>query len=185
MGQNHKEFKSKYKFTLVVKYIPKRYQNLTDWQLENQRLVYDFKDGKVKEAHLQMIVQSVKKIMKDGDPCKWVVCFVPASTQWRQYRRYSRLARYIHQQTGCDSDPKIVMPKYDRAPSHKTGRSLQREDILMMEDFDYHRHFILVDDLITTGGSFRTVGDLLMERGALSVRGIVFGMTIHPQTKNQ
>lgn len=155
MEQNHKEFKSKYKFTLVVKYIPKR------------------------------IVQSVKKIMKDRDPCKWVVCFVPASTQWRQYRRYSRLARYIYQQTGCDSDPKIVMPKYNRAPFHKTGRSLQREDILMMEDFDYHRHFILVDDLITTGGSFRTVGDLLMERGALSVRGIVFGMTIHPQTKNQ
>lgn len=38
---------------------------------------------------------------------------------------------------------------------------------------------------VITKDTWESESDLLMERGALSVRGIVFGMTIHPQTKNQ
>ena len=171
--------KSKYPFRPIIKYIPSRYENLQDWQKRNQDLVYDFKNGYCRQEHKELFVKTIKNVVKDK-PEEWVVCFVPASTGDRHFERYNELADYIWKQTRCEADPMLIMREFNQLPIHTKGRQGQLEDIKIKENFDYHKNFIVIDDLITTGTSFRTIGDLLMKRGALSVQGIIFAMTIHP-----
>lgn len=172
-------FHSKYQFLPLFKYIPSRYQYLTDWQQGNQRLVYEFKEGHCTEEHMKLFVDAILKVVKD-QPQEWVVSYVPASTKAKHHNRFCNLATYIKEHTGCLSDPNLIYRDYDHEPVHRTGHTGQIEDLKLKDNFDYHKKFILIDDLITTGKSFRTVGDKLMEKGALTVKGIIFAMTIHP-----
>ena len=175
-----RRFRSKYKFRPLIKYIPSRYMNLADWQIKNRELVLDFKNGCITDEHKELILNAIKRIIKEGDPHEWVVCFVPASTGERHFERYNEIAMCIETTIGCTANPMLIMREYNQEPIHRVGVKEQMDDIKLDSQFDYRKHFIVMDDLITTGLSFRTVGDLLTERGALSVQGVIFGMTIHP-----
>ena len=53
-------FKSHYPFKCILKYIPKRYTNLKDWQLANQKAVCDFKNGKISKKWIHIIILELK-----------------------------------------------------------------------------------------------------------------------------
>lgn len=171
--------KSKYPFKCILRYIPDRYDNLQDWQKANRRAIYDFKCGKISDEHLGKILDVVKSIIQDQSQ-EWVVCFVPAHTQDDTETRYASLAAFLKRNLECAVCLHTIRNYKDYRPVHLRGtekeyklHSFQKEDFI-------GKHVVLIDDVITTGRSFREVGDTLMWIGALSIYGVCFAKTIHP-----
>lgn len=171
--------KSKYPFKCILRYIPDRYDNLQDWQNANRRVVYDFKRGKLSKEHQEKILDAVKSIMK-GQPQHWAVCFVPAHTQEETEARFASLAVFLQENLDCPVCLHSIRNYKNYHPVHQKGaeeklklHSFQKEDFI-------GKHVVLIDDVITTGRSFREIGDKLMWIGALSVYGVCFAKTIHP-----
>ncbi len=170
--------KSKFPFKCITKYIPSRYDNLKDWQIDNQRLVYDFKNGKIREEHKKLFLDAVKTIIAD-DPDSWVVCFIPASTRERTEQRYAGLCEYLTENLECQVYLHSIQNFHDYEPVHQNGVTEYKLHSFHREHFA-GKNVILIDDVITTGRSFREMGDKLLYIGALSIYGVCFAMTIHP-----
>ena len=181
------KIKSKYPFKCILRYIPDRYDNLQDWQKANRRVVYDFKHGKVSDEHREKILDAVKSIIQDR-PQEWVVCFVPAHTQEETEARFASLAVFLQENLECTVCLHSIRNYKDYRPVHQNG---VKEELKLhsfhKEDF-VGKRVVLIDDVITTGRSFREIGDKLTWIGALSVYGVCFAKTIHPnlplKTKN-
>lgn len=169
---------SKYPFKCVLKYIPSRFDNLKQWQVGNQRMVYDFKHGKISDEHRQRIVDTIRAIIGEN-PDEWVVTFIPAGTEQKTEERYAALASFLHESLPCPVYLHSIKNFEDYEPVHQKG-------VTGFKLHSFHRkHFtgkrvILIDDVITTGRTFRQMGDKLMYIGARSVYGVCFAMTIHP-----
>jgi len=171
--------KSKYPFKCILRYIPDRYDNLQDWQKANRRVIYDFKRGKISAEHQERILDAVKSIIRDNAH-EWVICFVPAHTQEETEARFASLAAFLKERLSCPVCLHSVRNYKDYLPVHQSGvmkevklHFLQKEDII-------GKRVVLIDDIITTGRSFREIGDKLIWSGALSVYGVCFAKTIHP-----
>ena len=184
--------KSKYPFRCILKYIPDRYGNLRDWQEANRRIVYDFKRGKVSDEHRRKILDIIKDIMQ-GQPEQWVVCFVPAHTQEDTEARFAPLAAFLQENLECAVCLHSVRNYKDYAPVHEKGTRETFKLHYVDKESVVGKNVVLIDDVITTGRSFREIGDKLMFMGALSIHGVCFAKTIHPnlplkikrKTKNQ
>ena len=174
-------FKSHYPFKCILKYIPKRYTNLKDWQLANQKAVCDFKNGKISPKYKLKILNAVKEVAgPDTSDC--ILCFIPASTRKRHFMRYGELSRFLQENldfpvmldaiVGCDRDS--VHLKEDLPHNNEI-----LYDFIFNVKFE-NKRVILFDDVITTGKSLSDFGFFLKESGASSVYGVIFAMTIHP-----
>lgn len=170
--------KTKYPFRCIIKYIPSRYSNLQEWQQANQRLVYHFKHGMIEDRHKTAILDAIKGIIKDR-PDEWVVAFVPASTNAKTIQRYSSLSSFLKDHLGCPVSLSAIKNFQDYEPVHLSGETVFKIHAINKEYFADKR-VVLIDDIVTTGRSFKTMGDKLIYLGALSVYGVCFAMTIHP-----
>ena len=177
---------SKYPFKKVTRYIPKRFTDLQDWQEEkNRKAVERFKKGDYTDKEMQRMVQLIQGIVtKSKEPKNWVVVFVPASTKEKYHKRYCTLTSYLRKHLEGVSVAYFGLTILEEGQSkHKGGEKLITPDnlyikrhLLKIKD----RNVILIDDVITTGESFRTVGDYLIDHGAKKIHGVIFAMTIHP-----
>ena len=182
--QKPKRFHSKYPFRMVTRYIPKRYEGLQDWQLENREAVERFKHGNLTEAEMQKIVKLVKRIIAKGeDTDKWIITYIPASTRDRYIKKYFTLTRYLRKHLEVPVAYFGVSILDEGKCKHEGGRKVITSDNLIIKRYLLpvrKKNIILIDDVITTGESFRTVGDFLKAKGANSIFGLFYAMTIHP-----
>lgn len=175
-------FQSKYTFTKVTCYIPAYYQNLQDWQTGNQKSVRRFKEGDLSEHEMAELLREIKKTVKRRKG-EWVITFIPASTKSRYEKRYERLTGYLRKNLDVPVAYFGISIKEEQGGKHEgKGSAVTKENIyikhhlLKVKD----KNIILIDDVITTGESFRTIGDFLIEHGASHVYGVMYSMTIHP-----
>lgn len=171
--------KSKYPFKCILKYIPSRYDNLKDWQKANQRIVSDFKKGIVSEEHKTAILNAIKGIVNNSAN-EWVVCFVPAHTMEETVKRYTSLAAYLQANLECPVYIDSIKNYKNYNPVHQKGVKKEVKLHSFCKELFIGKHIVLFDDVITTGRSFREMGDKLIWIGALSVYGVCFAKTIHP-----
>ena len=171
-------FSSKYPFLCVLKYIPSRYCSLKGWQIVNRKAVLYFKKGKLSQNHMENIINKVRAITKDDDT-RWVITFVPASTDEKTLLRFSTLAQELQRQQPCPVLLESIHNHEDYVPIHIGGSKKFKVHRIVFEDFK-DKNVVLIDDVITSGRSFREMGNQLMRTGAISVYGVIFAMTIHP-----
>lgn len=179
------ELKPYYPFTPIIKYIPSRYKNLKDWQKSNQQKVYAFKDGRATESQLWSFTYAVRNIIK-GAPSEWLVCFIPASNSYKMHRRYDRLAEHLEKTVDCHVSLSAITNNVNYSVSNHSLKD--KEDFHQSFTFNFNeicfQHIILIDDIITTGRSLRTVGEMLIACKAKSVHGLCYALTIHPRTNS-
>ncbi len=176
-----KKFHTKYPFRRICCYIPGRYENLQLWQKAQQDTVWKFKNGIVSEKIKKKFLDAINRISAD-DPADYIITFVP--TFHEEYPiRWKELSGYL---TANSSIPVaycgVTICKKIGYPKHSGGDipTVTPENILVKESCFKDKKVILIDDVITTGRTFKTVGDELMKAGAKAVKGVVLAMTIHP-----
>lgn len=175
-------FESKYAFIKLSCYIPAVFQNLEDWQRLQQKTVQKFKDGLLTDGEMEVILKAVKqtKQRRNGE---WVITFIPASTNERYEKKYRKLTDYLRENQDIPVAYFGIGIKQEGKCKHLHGGGTITANNLYIKNHLLqvkNKYIILIDDVITTGKSFRTVGDYLIKKGASRVYGIIFAMTIHP-----
>ena len=182
-----KKFRAKYRFTNIFCYVPKRYGVMGNRQWYQRTVINDFKNGHYDDALCQRFEQIINAIIThETNMTSWVITFVPPSIGYEvEYDwRYRHLAQYLK-----DHLPDVPIIYYGISVSHedswqqkcKGGRRTIKPGNLVVDQQSFRgKSIILIDDVITTGYSFRTVGDALMAAGATAIRGVILAKTIHP-----
>lgn len=175
---------SKYPFRKLLRYIPKRFSNLQEWQVDQNDTIYLFKNGQISPSQLQRFAEVVESIVKETDE-QWVITFIPPSwgREGEYDLRYGQLTDYLRNHTGVPVITYGVMLKDDTTitSKHKDGvRTVMDGNIVVTSSSFNGKSVIVIDDVITTGTTFRAVGDALIAAGAVRIQGLMLAMTIHP-----
>lgn len=162
-------------FSYLMDYIPKRYE--VDYQgQQNRQTVYDFKNG---ICPISLCEQFLSKIKLMFSQC--VVCFIPASTQERTKSRYSLLSSYIKRNapSGITVSTDALTAINDVTPMHMGGDRVDNpaKNYIVNTSVIKGKNIVLIDDVITTGNSFKSTAQKLINNGALSVTGLFLAKT--------
>ena len=176
------KLKSEYQFMYIVTYIPSYYSNLEDWQVANQQAVYNFKKGIISDEHKRKILETVNSIVKDWWD-EWAICFIPASSRKKTAARYATLVEYLTANVRCPVQLDAIDYMFRQEPSHVKGKEDKASgSVWEVDERNFqNRNVILIDDVITTGSTFREVCFILKYFGAKRIVGLIFGRTIHPR----
>ena len=176
------KLKSDYPFGYIVTYIPSYYCNLEEWQVSNQRAVYNFKNGIISEEHKRKILETINSIAKERWE-EWAICFIPASNRRKTATRYSTLVNYLTANVRCPVQLDAVDYMFRQEPSYMKGKEYKAGgSVWIVDERNFqNRNVILIDDVITTGSTFREVCSGLKFFGAKRIVRLIFGKTIHPR----
>lgn len=173
------KLKGKYSYSYILKYVPKNIDVDNPNLIQAREDVYDFMDGNISDSYAESFLKEIWNIVKDN-PSEWCVCFIPASTEWRTNRRYTKLVKRIKDNIKVDVFLDAVN-LLDREPMY----TCQNKETLISNfvynvNYYINKRVLLIDDLINTGKTFKRIADRLMESGALEVHGLFFAKTYHP-----
>lgn len=117
--------------------------------------------------------------MSPLDKARTMVCAVPAH-DGNLFHPVQRLCSAIAEDCGLLDGVRVVRKLY---PTESFCRSGVRDPLSLRRSIEVDpivtgAHIILVDDIATTGTSFKVVATLLLEAGARSVRCIALGHTV-------
>lgn len=180
-----KRFQSKYPFRHLLCYIPKRYVCLQNWQKEQRTIIEDFKNGHATQDLYQRFANAIKTIITKHTG-QWIVTFIPPTVGYEvEYDwRYKELASYLQEhlpEIPVAYRSVMVADEWSSAPKNLGGRrTIETGNLAVNAALFRNKSVILIDDIITTGYSFRTVGDALTAAGAIRIYGVILAMTIHP-----
>ena len=172
INQSNKRMKVYY----IMDYLPTRYP-ATEEQVRDRQAIYSFKDGCCPSRIINGLADGIRRI-SDSDT---VVCFVPASTQFKTSRRYGALSSHLESLTGKPCSYTAISKPEDGESGHINGKSSDPAS-----EFEFNASFfagkkvILIDDVMTRGRTLEGTARRLREHGATEVVGLVAGLTINP-----
>lgn len=113
------------------------------------------------------------------DKSKTVVCAVPSHTG-DLYNPVQRLCRAIADDCGFLDGTHLIRKLYATDSFCRSGirDSKALQDSIEIDGIVRGLRVILIDDVATTGTSFKTIGNMLMKAGASSVNCIALGQTV-------
>ena len=169
----------KLSYNYLFNYLPKRYAANAEEEL-NRRIVYDFKDGccsmKIKESFSNVINK-----VTGNKANEWVVLFIPASSKSRTITRFSELAQSIKSRTGITASLNGIRNLVETESMCRSGHRFDKTSTYQFDRTIINgKNVILIDDVITSGLSFRTCAEKLFQSGAKSVRGLFVAKTVNP-----
>lgn len=171
---------SYYPYSSILEYIPKRYVGLSIKQQQDRQAVYSFKDGNCPIYAKELMVNLIKSIISSNSS-SWVVCFIPASTKDKHFRRYGALSNYLNNHLPCPAYVDGIDVAYDRESGYMSGKTADPTDNMVFNSSRFiGKKVILIDDVRTRGVTFEKTADKLISNGAASVYGVFLAQTIHP-----
>lgn len=165
--------------TSLFEYLPTRYQATCEQQ-RNRREVYDFKDGYCSDRVYNGLKDKILSIV-NGNSGGWVIAFIPGSTSLRTRIKYHNLAKRLAKDINVEVCEDAIVNTCDRQSTMVTGKvSNPTSTFSITTSRIFGKKVILIDDVITTGSSFRNCASRLMASGATSVHGLFVARTINP-----
>ena len=165
---------SNYQTSHLIEYLPKRYSANLE-QEQNRVDVYSFKDGACPLKIKNKLCEQISRIAI-GAKSDWIILFIPASTAYKTTARYASLDK-----TGIKSTCRAIYNKFDVDSKHISGVSNNPKEIFSFDASMFrNKKVILIDDVTTSGRSFKRCADELMSLGAFSVYGLFVAKTINP-----
>jgi predicted amidophosphoribosyltransferase len=169
-----------YPFSTILEYIPKRYVGLSDKQQQDRQAVYSFKNGNCPSYVKDLLLSRIRNVVSNN-PSTWVVCFIPASSESKHYRRYSALSSYLRAHLLCPVYLDGIEVTHDCESGHMTGKTGNPIENMRFNPNRFKgKRVVLIDDVITRGLTFENTADRLTSLGATSVHGVFLAQTIHP-----
>jgi ATP-dependent DNA helicase RecQ len=168
-----------FNYAHVLEYLPTRYA-ATSSQEQDRHSVYNFKNGYCSDQIFNAFVNFINS--KVGyNKSQYVICFIPASTDWKTTRRYSDLARRLQSTTGVRATLSAITREEDKESGYLNGKIGNPIDGLGFDSSEFHgKNVILIDDVITRGRTFVLTANELINRGASDVIGLFVAKTINP-----
>lgn len=171
--------KEKYSYSYILKYVPKKVDVNDTNLIQAREDVYDFMNGEISDTYAESFLKEIWSVVKEN-PSEWCVCFIPASTEWRTNKRYTKLTTLIKENIKVNVFLDAVN-LLDREPMHTCpNKETLISNFFYNVNYYHGKRILLIDDLINTGKTFRTIADFLMESGAKEVHGLFFAKTYHP-----
>ena len=168
-----------YTYYYIMNYLPKRY-SATPRQLDERNELYSFKDGTCSQHIKDEFCSVIKKIVRTNKK-DYVVLFIPASTSMKTRVRYYSLSIYIEKQTGVTSTIEAINNTISFEPMHLSCNRIDHSGSYSIDPKLFNgKRVILIDDVITSGTSFRNVANILMKNAAISVIGLFVSKTVNP-----
>ena len=160
----------------IMDYLPTRY-SATSEQTRDRKDIYDFKDGYCPARIISGLAEGIRRIADTNT----VVCFVPASTQYKTTRRYANLSSRLENLTGKRCSYTAISKPEDGVSGHVGGKTSDpAAEFQFNSSFFSGRRVILIDDVMTRGRTLEGTARRLREQGATEVIGLVAGLTINP-----
>jgi len=176
--EHHDNFPNQNGFKSFLKYFPTRFSVDQEYK-ENRRIIYAFKDGDEIEEVDNLFINAIINLKgRIGNPELWI-CPIPASQIERNRRRYFQFCQRISTSSNTRNGFNLISPIEDRGEIH-LGASRNYDTVLSSLRFDVgvsNKKIILIDDVITTGRSFRIISRQLQRLGASAVYGIMLAKT--------
>lgn len=169
----------------LYEYLPVRYHASHDHEVM-RRIVYDFKDGIVSERLFERLCSEIESILSQHDSTnkeRCIIAFIPASSKTKTILRYHKLAEKLSKKYNVRFD--AVHNVVDRESTMKTGKVENPASGFGIKKSEVEqKHVILIDDVYTTGNSFRRTVELLRNNGAWDIHGLFIAKTINPDWNN-
>ena len=165
--------------TSLFEYLPTRYMATCEQQ-RNRREVYNFKDGYCSDRVYNGLKSQILAIA-GGCSSEWVIAFIPASTASRARLKYHSLARRLAEDLSIEVCEDAIVNSCDRESTMVTGKVSDPTSTFSISPSRIcGKKVILIDDVITTGSSFRHCANRLVSCGATAVHGLFVAQTINP-----
>lgn len=166
-------------YNYIMEYLPTRYV-ATAKQEHERRLVYAFKKGNYDHSVKEKFADAVKEIV-GNDKNNWVVLFIPASSEYKTIQRFASLASFIERETGVKATIDGIVAREETESQCLTGTRFDKTSFYNFDTSLYRgKNVILIDDVITSGRSFKSCAIKLKNSGANNVRGLFLAKTINP-----
>ena len=95
-------------------------------------------------------------------------------------KRFNTLYEYLKEKLPCEVYINDIGYIGERTPTHITGENKENNEIAISVDHFFGKSVILIDDVLTSGNTFESIADQLMDFGASNVYGWFLGRTVHP-----
>ena len=161
-------------------YYPTKIEKTDEHQKRVSNLIFRFKEGgHCGELVARILVLCLKHAGFNGTKEDTVLIPIPASTRERQRKRFPVVCYYLSEWLGITDGFKAIWIEEDREQLKGKGKD---KDILRNLQFTRRyirgKNVVLLDDVLTTGESFRPLQRKMKQLGALSVIGVFLGKTV-------
>ena len=160
------------------KYFPQRKSGfrLSKQDYAHQQAILNFKNGEQYEA-VELVTDFITGHLFPGIRVGWILCVIPASTRWKNEKRYRAFCEEVAQSTGVINGYSLITRERDRPNTRGGKREDTLEGLRINGAAFVEKRVILFDDVTTTGRSFVQLADNLMDAGATQVVGFFLGKT--------
>lgn len=150
-------------------------------------LVFRTKDGKCPELTARLIALAAGKEKNFlNDPGNTVLIPIPASTSVAHEARFRVLCRELAAQLGITDGYSLLELVADREPED-VRRGMPLSSVMRLVEYNSveGKDVLLLDDVYTTGNSFRQVAQYLMAADARSITGLFVAKTVERPAKQE
>ena len=170
----------KHRFESLHDYYPTKIEKTNAHQKRISNLIFRFKEGgHCGELVARILALCLKHAGFNGTKEDTVLIPIPASTRERQRKRFPVVCYYLSEWLGITDGFKTIWIEEDREQLKGKGKD---KDILRNLQFTRRyirgKNVVLLDDVLTTGESFRQLQRKMKQLGALSVIGVFLGKTV-------
>lgn len=179
IGGRYREIKiAGYRAVYCYKYFPQRKSGfrLSKQDYAHQQMILNFKNGEQYEA-VELVSDFITGHLFRGIRVGWILCVIPASTRWKNEKRYRTFCEEVAQNTGVINGYSLIVRERDRPNTRGGKREDTLEGLRINGAAFVGKRVILFDDITTTGRSFVQLADNLMDAGATQVVGFFLGKT--------
>lgn len=179
--ETHRNFPSSGGFKTFLKYYPSRYDVSSEYE-NNRQAVYSFKGGEEIPQVDQLFADAIKHLKQIKNNIPFWICPIPSSTLERTIARYQNFCLRVSNLASTNNGYNLLKPIQDRPEIH-IGQKRVYDNVLNSIEFSSNingKNIILVDDVITTGKSYKIISDHLQSIGARSVFGLMLAKTYWP-----
>lgn len=170
----------------LVKYFPRRIQNVNAEQAVTRQFVLNFKDGNILESNLAAVQIAYYMKRTYGPECKNIVfTCVPASSREKYSLRFRDFSSHVCRLTSAMNGYSHIHVLRDRIPVHESGNESdvrETANVLIDEHYFRGKKVVCFDDVITRGLSFANFACALESQGASVIGGLFLART-HYNTK--
>lgn len=162
------------------KYFPARIRNVSEREIADRKLVFDFKDGRAYEEVAQRTAANMTE--RYGTSCTNIVFSpVPASTDKKNEIRYKAFCQRVCELTGAINGYDHVSVSGERLTIHenrKAEKEVRKVNVIEFDSAFFNgRSVVVFDDVITKGLSYATYANQLESLGANVLGGIFLART--------
>ena len=157
------------------KYFPARIRNVSEREIADRKLVFDFMDGRAYEEVSQRTAANMTE--RYGTSCTNIVFSpVPASTDKKNEIRYKAFCQRVCELTGAINGYDHVSVSGERLTIHenrKAEKEVRKVNVIEFDSAFFNgRSVVVFDDVITKGLSYATYANQLESLGANVLGGI-------------